>query len=126
MNKENNKHAQDCKGENGVTCGCAHCQEKAESVIKGESVFNAYKQDFIKIIISAIVSGKIKVEMATAGEIPYAGLYITQKKQLSLDVAKEILEHEDFKKYIRQYGVPTTKDSYRISKKIVEEYFFEL
>lgn len=79
-----------------------------------------------KIIISAIVSGKIKVEMATAGEIPYAGLYITQKKQLSLDVAKEILEHEDFKKYIRQYGVPTTKDSYRISKKIVEEYFFEL
>jgi len=79
-----------------------------------------------KLVISAIVSGKTKIEYASADEVPYAGLYIVQIGKLPLSKAKEILEKEDFWLYVKQFGVPTAENSYRISKKIIENYLFDL
>lgn len=79
-----------------------------------------------KLVLSTMVSGKIKIEYAGAEEIPYAGLYVVQKEKIPLVRAKEILEREDFLSYVKQYGVPTAENSYRISKKIIEDYTFEL
>ncbi len=78
-----------------------------------------------KLVLSTMVSGKIKIEYAGDEEIPYAGLYVVEKGRISLDKAKEILEREDFLSYVKQYGVPTAENSYRISKKIIENYTFE-
>lgn len=75
-----------------------------------------------KLIISTIVSGKVKIVEASEDAVPYAGLYVTTKGNLSLGCAKEILEQPDFLAYVKQHGVPTAKNSYRISKKIIEAY----
>lgn len=75
-----------------------------------------------KLIISTIVSGKVKIVEADENSIPYAGLYITAKGNLPLSRAKEILEQIDFLSYVKQHGVPTVNNSYRISKKIIEAY----
>lgn len=79
-----------------------------------------------KLVISVMVSGNVRIAIADANTIPYAGLYITQKADLSLANAVEILQQEDFVLYVKQHGVPTTNNSYRISKKILDAYSFEL
>lgn len=82
--------------------------------------------DCEKLVISVMVSGKVRVATADKKTIPFAGLYITSKGKLSLQKAIEILQQEDFLLYVRQHGVPTTKNSYRISKKILDAYSFDL
>lgn len=78
-----------------------------------------------KLVMSTIVSGRLKLEYVGNDEIPYAGLYIVQKGKMPLKKAVEILEQEDFLRYVKQYGVPTAENSYRISKKIIEGYSFD-
>ncbi len=78
-----------------------------------------------KLVISVMVSGNVHVAIVDDTAVPFAGLYITPKADLPLTRAAEILQHEDFKRYVMQYGVPTTKNSYRISKKILEAYSFD-
>lgn len=82
--------------------------------------------DCEKLVISVMVSGNVRVVTADKNSIPFAGLYITTKGKLSLQKAVEILQQEDFLLYVRQHGVPTTKNSYRISKKILDAYSFDL
>ena len=72
--------------------------------------------------MSTIVSGKVKIAEVNENAIPYAGLYITPKGNLPLGHAKTVLEQTDFLTYVKQYGVPTVNNSYRISKKIIEAY----
>lgn len=79
-----------------------------------------------KLVISVMVSGNVRIAIADENSIPFAGLYITQKANLPLAKAIEILQQEDFKLYAKQHGVPTTKNSYRISKKILDAYSFDL
>ncbi len=53
-NEHNEKHNHN-HGVEGLSCGCEHCEAKAEEVAKSnDSVFNAFKFDLIKIVISAI------------------------------------------------------------------------
>ncbi|MBE5754386.1 MAG: cadmium-translocating P-type ATPase [Clostridiales bacterium] len=57
-NEHNHSHSLDnhSHGVEGLSCGCEHCAAKAEEVINStESVFCAFKFDFIKIFISAIL-----------------------------------------------------------------------
>jgi hypothetical protein len=82
--------------------------------------------DCEKLVISVMVSGNVRVATADEKSIPFAGLYITSKGELPLQKAVEILQREDFKLYVKQYGVPTVKNSYRISKKILDAYSFDL
>ena len=82
--------------------------------------------DCEKLVISVMVSGNVRVATADEKAIPFAGLYITSKGELPLQKAAEILQREDFKLYVKQYGVPTVKNSYRISKKILDAYSFDL
>lgn len=82
--------------------------------------------DCEKLVISVMVSGNIKVAVADENSIPFAGLYITSKGILPLDRAINILQQEDFMLYVKQHGVPTANNSYRISKKILDAYVFDL
>ena len=79
-----------------------------------------------KLVISVMVSGTVRVITADENAVPFAGLYIAAKGDLSLERAVEILQQEDFLLYVKQHGVPTTKNSYRISKKILDAYSFDL
>lgn len=78
-----------------------------------------------KILIPMVVSHKLITYIEEADTIPFAGYYITCKtSQYTLNDAKCILESQDFIKYIKAYGTPTTKTSYRISTSDVKNFRF--
>ena len=59
--------------------------------------------------------------------IPYAGLYITPRKnrqKYSLKDAKNILEDLSFLNYAKQTGIPINGNSVRITSKDIEAYRF--
>ena len=78
-----------------------------------------------KILIPMVVSNKLITYKENADSIPFAGYYITCKtSQYTLDDAKRILESQDFMNYIKAYGTPTTKTSYRISTRDIKNFRF--
>ena len=79
-----------------------------------------------KLVISVVISDNVRIAIADETTVPYAGLYITPKGNLSLEQAVKILQQDDFKLYVKQHGVPTTNHSYRISKRIIDAYSFTL
>ena len=79
-----------------------------------------------KLIISNVITGHVNTVLADENSIPYAGLYIVPIGNYTLEQAQAILQQSDFLVYVKQHGVPTTGNSYRISSKLVENYRFEL
>lgn len=78
-----------------------------------------------KILIPMVVSSKLITYREEADTIPFAGYYITCKtSQYTLNDAKHILESQDFMNYIKAYGTPTTKTSYRISTRDIKNFRF--
>ena len=78
-----------------------------------------------KILIPMVISSKLIIYKEKADTIPFAGYYITCKtSQYTLDDAKHILESQDFMNYIKAYGTPTTKTSYRISTRDIKNFRF--
>lgn len=78
-----------------------------------------------KILIPMVLSSKLIIYREEADTIPFAGYYITCKtSQYTLDDAKHILESSDFMNYIKAYGTPTTKTSYRISTRDIKNFKF--
>lgn len=78
-----------------------------------------------KILIPMVLSSKLIIYREEADTIPFAGYYIICKtSQYTLDDAKHILESSDFMNYIKAYGTPTTKTSYRISTSDIKNFKF--
>lgn len=78
-----------------------------------------------KILIPMVLSSKLITYREEADTIPFAGYYITCKtSQYTLNDAKHILESQDFMNYIKAYGTPTTKTSYRISTRDIKNFRF--
>ena len=78
-----------------------------------------------KLMISIIITNEVKVYELGVNDIPYSGIYITQKnKKDVLEEAKKILESEDFYKYINSIGVDSSTKSKRITPNDLKKYKF--
>lgn len=77
-----------------------------------------------KLLISTVISDKVLVYRTEAISVPYAGMFIIQKKDYSLTKAKEILESKEFLKYALSIGVHMSGNSVRIMSKDIMEYRF--
>lgn len=77
-----------------------------------------------KLIIPMVITSKVTVYLAEADSIPYAGYFIKSKAKYSLQFAKQLLESPRFYEYVKEKGTPTTKTSYRISVKEIEDFTF--
>ena len=77
-----------------------------------------------KLLLSIIVTGKIKPYILSEDTIPYSGIYIIPKKDMTLDMAKDILESDKFLDYIKSVGINASGDSYRITSKDISNYYF--
>ena len=64
-----------------------------------------------KLIFSTIITDAIKIYKVPAAAIPYSGLYVICKSNLSLDFAKQILESKDFLAYAMNIGIHITGNS---------------
>lgn len=77
-----------------------------------------------KLLLSIIVTGKIKTYLLSKDTIPYSGIYIIPKQDMTLNMAKEILESNEFLNYIKSVGINASGDSYRITSKDVSNFYF--
>lgn len=78
-----------------------------------------------KLLLSIVVTGRIKIYLLPKNTIPYSGIYIIPKKNLTLKDAKKILESDDFLCYIKSVGINASGESYRITSKDIGNYYFE-
>ncbi len=96
--------------------------------LHGESFLRFSHINFVSTLRSSLAHQRRlggKVVRADEHSVPYAGLYIVPAGHCTLEQAQTILERADFLDYVRQHGVPTTGNSYRISSKLVENYRFD-
>ena len=77
-----------------------------------------------KLLLSIIVTGKVKAYILSKEIIPYSGIYIIPKRNMTLDMAKRILESDNFLDYIKSVGINASGDSYRITSKDISNYYF--
>ena len=77
-----------------------------------------------KLILSTLVTDKVKVYELDDVTVPYAGVYVTAKPGNNLSDAKRILESEDFRSYANKVGVHVNGKSIRISIRDIIDYRF--
>ncbi|MGM1019051.1 MAG: Eco57I restriction-modification methylase domain-containing protein [Bacillota bacterium] len=77
-----------------------------------------------KLLLSTVVTKKVKVYELSKDCIPYSGIYIVPKKDLTLETAKEILESESFYKYVQGIGINANGSSLRITAVDINNYEF--
>lgn len=80
-----------------------------------------------KLLISTVITEKAAVYMLKKKCIPYAGMYIVPKpdnKIYKLEDAKEILQSDEFMKYVQDVGIHISGTSLRITSKDIENFKF--
>lgn len=77
-----------------------------------------------KLVLSTLITHKVEVFHLDSEYIPYSGIYIIPKKDVSLEVAKEILESDAFFKYIKKVGKNANGKTLKITAKDINNYYF--
>lgn len=77
-----------------------------------------------KLLLSTLITGKVKVTLLDKNTIPYSGIYIIAQKGFSLFDAKRILESPSFLEYAKAVGVQANGTSIRISINDINNYTF--
>ena len=80
-----------------------------------------------KLVLPMVITKKVETYLADEMTIPYAGYFVKSKKnsKFGLAFAKKLLESPAFYNFVKSHGTPTTKTSYRISVKEIENYQFD-
>ena len=77
-----------------------------------------------KLLVSTVVTNSIYIYNVQYYAIPYAGIYIVSPFGYDLKIAKNILESEQFLKYICGIGTPASGKSLRITARDINEFKF--
>jgi methylase of polypeptide subunit release factors len=77
-----------------------------------------------KLLLSTVVTSRVRIYELDEQTIPYAGFYIIAKPGYSLTEAKKILESNDFLSYVRKVGVHTSGESIRISIQDINDFHY--
>ena len=78
-----------------------------------------------KLLLSTLITGKVKYYRLDRETVPYSGMYIVPKENYTIEQAEQIIESDDFENYIKAIGIHASGKTYRISPHDVEEYVFE-
>ncbi|SFP99058.1 N-6 DNA Methylase [Desemzia incerta] len=76
-----------------------------------------------KLLISTIITKKVKIYELNQNTIPYSGIYIVPKQNMSLAIAKDILQTKEFFEYVTSVGTNVNSSSVRITAKDINNYF---
>lgn len=80
-----------------------------------------------KLLISTVITDKVRTYVLNKKCIPYAGMYIVPKKAnktYTIEEAKKILESDAFLKYAQCVGINLNGTSVRITSKDIENFTF--
>lgn len=75
-----------------------------------------------KLLMSFIVTNKVKVYELEKDVIPYSGIYIVPKAELDLSIAKKILESDEFLEYVNDIGIYVSGSSLRITANDIKNF----
>lgn len=75
-----------------------------------------------KLLLSFIITNKVKVYELKKDVIPYSGIYIIPKSNLDLSIAKKILESDEFLEYINNIGTYISGKSLRITANDIKNF----
>lgn len=77
-----------------------------------------------KLLLSTVITKEVNVYELSTECIPYSGIYIVPRRELSLETAKEILQSEMFYQYILGIGINANGTSLRITAVDINNYEF--
>ena len=77
-----------------------------------------------KILLSTVITNEVKLEILSKNNVPYSGIYITQKGNKSLKEAEKILKSNKFLEYIQAKGINASGNSLRITSQDINEFMF--
>lgn len=77
-----------------------------------------------KLLLSTVVTKEVKVYELNRECIPYSGIYIIPKQDISLEKAKEILQGPTFYNYVKGIGINASGSSLRITAVDVNDFRF--
>lgn len=118
----------------GEVCGHLRTFDKELKLRKSDRNINWYEygrsqalndMNQKKLLLSIVVTGKVKVYTLGKDVIPYSGIYIIPTSNMNLKQAKKILESQEFYEYIKNVGIHASGDSFRITSKDINNYYFE-
>lgn len=80
----------------------------------------------VKLLISTVVTNKVKVCELEKEDIAYSGMIVKSKgiDCYSLDYGKKILSSDSFLEYVKSIGIPINGNSYRITSQDIENFTF--
>ena len=91
---------------------------------RSQGLNNILKQ---KLLLSTVITKKVRVYMLESSSVPYAGMFIVPKEnteKYNLDFAKQILESENFLIYAMKCGISISGESIRITSKDILDFMF--
>ncbi|MGE6556632.1 Eco57I restriction-modification methylase domain-containing protein [Exiguobacterium artemiae] len=77
-----------------------------------------------KLLTSTVITKKIKIYELGNNDIPFSGIYITPKKDVSLKFAELLLNTKQFHEYINKVGINLNGVSIRITSKDINNFTF--
>ena len=77
-----------------------------------------------KLLISTVITNRVSLYSLSKEEMPYSGIYIVPKQDMSLEDARDILEREEFYQYIQSIGICASGNSLRITSSDINNYMF--
>ena len=85
-----------------------------------------YKMNKKKLLVSSILTNRVRVIELTENDLPYAGCYIIHKdgSEYSLEDAKNILTSKKLFEYLKKHGIKMNGNSFRFSCKILKDFKF--
>ncbi len=78
-----------------------------------------------KLLTSTVITNRIKIYELKSDDIPFSGIYIIPKKNISLKVAKFLLNSNEFHEYISRVGINLNGTSIRITSKDINNFIFK-
>ncbi len=78
-----------------------------------------------KIMLSTLITGRVRYYHLAKEVVPYSGMYIVPKKNNTIEQAVHILESKAFYDYITSIGIHANGKTYRISPRDVGNYILE-
>ncbi|MFB5689920.1 Eco57I restriction-modification methylase domain-containing protein [Bacillus cereus] len=75
-----------------------------------------------KLLLSTVITTEVKVYELEKDTIPYSGIYIIPKLGMDLNVAKVILESDEFYEYVKSIGINANSNSMRITAKDIKNF----
>lgn len=75
-----------------------------------------------KLLMSSIITKKVAIYELGKETVPYSGIYIVPKSNIDLSKAKEILESEEFLRYVKNVGIQISGSSIRITVNDIKNF----